>query len=145
MKSLTLLLVLMAAGFSSPSESVVERNRGKPQDKTVPKNVEAHIRKLKDGNAQVRRRAAIALGRVGVPAVPALLQAMKDEDPEVRIHAMQAWNYFPRNFNGTAQAKEAVLAVIQSMIIGLYIAGEPIVLPFHSRWLGTILLSAAVS
>ena len=44
------------------------------------------IRLLEDGEARIRRRAAIAVGRVGLPeAVPALVKLLQtDTDPEVR-------------------------------------------------------------
>ena len=44
------------------------------------------IRLLEDGEARIRRRAAIAVGRVGLPeAVPALVRLLQtDTDPEVR-------------------------------------------------------------
>ena len=44
------------------------------------------VRLLDDGEARIRRRAAIAVGRVGLPeAVPALVRLLQgDTDPEVR-------------------------------------------------------------
>jgi HEAT repeat protein len=48
---------------------------------------------LKDPVATVRWRAAETLGNIGPgakPAVPALLEALKDEDGSVRVYAAQA-------------------------------------------------------
>ena len=45
---------------------------------------------LKDDSLEVRKTAAAALGKIGVPAVPALAAALKYPDPDVRLLASDA-------------------------------------------------------
>jgi cyclophilin family peptidyl-prolyl cis-trans isomerase len=66
------------------------------------------IRLLDDGEARVRRRAALALGRVGLPeAVEPLTRLVGDEDPEVRQMAA-----FALGLIGDTAARPALLAAL---------------------------------
>jgi cyclophilin family peptidyl-prolyl cis-trans isomerase/HEAT repeat protein len=66
------------------------------------------IRLLSDGEARVRRRAALALGRVGLPeAVQPLVGLLGDEEPEVRQMAA-----FALGLIGAADARPALLAAL---------------------------------
>jgi len=66
------------------------------------------IRLLSDGEARVRRRAALALGRVGLPeAVQPLVGLLGDEEPEVRQMAA-----FALGLVGAADARPALLAAL---------------------------------
>ena len=66
------------------------------------------IRLLGDGEARVRRRAALALGRVGLSeAVEPVTQLLGDEDPEVRQMAA-----FALGLMGTTDARPALLATL---------------------------------
>ncbi len=59
------------------------------------------------GKKDVRRAAAEALGKIGAPAVPALIQALQDEDEDVRRAA--AWAL------GQIGDRQAVPALIQAL------------------------------
>ena len=66
------------------------------------------IRLLGDGEARVRRRAALALGRVGLSeAVEPVTQLLGDEDPEVRQMAA-----FALGLMGATDARPALLATL---------------------------------
>ncbi len=63
-------------------------------DTCFGQDVSELVKDLKDKSADVRRSAADALGRIGPEAkaaVPALSEALKDEDPDVRLSAVRAW------------------------------------------------------
>jgi cyclophilin family peptidyl-prolyl cis-trans isomerase/HEAT repeat protein len=67
------------------------------------------IRLLRDGEARVRRRAALALGRVGLPeAVEPLAMLLADEDVEVRQMAA-----FALGLIGDASARPPLLAALR--------------------------------
>ncbi|MBI4265585.1 MAG: HEAT repeat domain-containing protein [Acidobacteria bacterium] len=67
------------------------------------------IRLLNDGEARVRRRAALALGRVGLPpAVEPLSARLGDEEPEVRQVAA-----FALGLIGDASARPGLLAALK--------------------------------
>jgi HEAT repeat protein len=66
------------------------------------------LRFLGDGEARVRRRAALAAGRVGLrEAVPTLMKALGDADPEVRQMAA-----FALGLIGDAAARESLIAAL---------------------------------
>ncbi len=70
-----------------------------------------YVEKLTDQNASVRRKAAIALGRIGPAAkeaVPALITALKDENKYVRRVAAEALGRIGR------AAKQAVAALTKA-------------------------------
>lgn len=46
--------------------------------------------KLRDANPSTRQTAADRLGKIGTPAVPVLLEALKDKNPDVRAAACSA-------------------------------------------------------
>jgi cyclophilin family peptidyl-prolyl cis-trans isomerase/HEAT repeat protein len=84
------------------------------------------IRLLNDEEARTRRRAALALGRVGLPeAVPALQQALGDAEFEVRQMAA-----FALGLIGDASARPALLNALKD--------SEPIVQGRAAEALGTI-------
>ena len=69
---------------------------------TQEQKIERLIKQLQDQNENVRRSAALALGRIGSKdAVSALIQALQDQD--VRINAVQALGKI-----GTPEALKAV-------------------------------------
>ena len=58
---------------------------------------------------RVRRRAALALGRVGLPAaIPTLQQALQDQEPEVRQMAA-----FALGLIGDRTAREALVMALE--------------------------------
>src|SRR5205823_6105632 len=65
---------------------------------------------LRDLSPQVRLRAIEALRAFGAPAVPALIQVLKDADAGVRQRAAGTLAYMDK-----AAAKEAVPALIQAV------------------------------
>ncbi|MGE0451017.1 MAG: HEAT repeat domain-containing protein [Vicinamibacterales bacterium] len=66
------------------------------------------VRLLGDREARVRRRAALAIGRVGLPeAVDPLLKVLADPDPEVRQMAA-----FALGMLGDVRAKEPLVAAL---------------------------------
>jgi cyclophilin family peptidyl-prolyl cis-trans isomerase/HEAT repeat protein len=84
------------------------------------------MRLLNDEEARTRRRAALALGRVGLPeAVPALQQALGDAEFEVRQMAA-----FALGLIGDASARPALLNALKD--------SEPIVQGRAAEALGTI-------
>jgi len=84
------------------------------------------IRLLSDDEARTRRRAALALGRVGLPdAVPALQQALGD--PEIEVRQMAA---FALGLIGDASARPALLNSLKDT--------DPIVQGRSAEALGTI-------
>ena len=68
--------------------------------------VPALIQALKDQHEEVRNNAAWTLGRIGKDAVPALIQALKDQNIEVRQYAAGAL--------GRIAAVDAVSALMQA-------------------------------
>jgi cyclophilin family peptidyl-prolyl cis-trans isomerase/HEAT repeat protein len=84
------------------------------------------LRLLKDEEARTRRRAALALGRVGDPeAIPALQQALGDAEFEVRQMAA-----FALGLIGDASARPALINALKDT--------EPIVQGRAAEALGTI-------
>ena len=84
------------------------------------------IRLVNDDEARTRRRAALALGRVGLPeAVPALQQVLGDPDVEVRQMAA-----FALGLIGDASARPTLLNALRD--------GDPIVQGRSAEALGTI-------
>src|SRR5258705_12486553 len=84
------------------------------------------IRLVNDDEARTRRRAALALGRVGLPeAVPALQQVLGDPDVEVRQMAA-----FALGLIGDASARPALLNALRD--------ADPIVQGRSAEALGTI-------
>ena len=84
------------------------------------------IRLVNDDEARTRRRAALALGRVGLPeAVPALQQMLGDPDVEVRQMAA-----FALGLIGDASARPALLNALRD--------ADPIVQGRSAEALGTI-------
>ena len=63
--SLLWLVCLMWSGLESEAE-----------------DIESFIKQLRDDNKSVRRNAVIALGRIGEPAVPALIEELSDKSIE---------------------------------------------------------------
>lgn len=75
---------------SSEEASVVAA----PSDTAV---VRALMARLRDEDAEVRRAAADALGRIGDPlAIPALVSSLDDPEPEVRLSVLDALSQFER-------------------------------------------------
>jgi len=84
------------------------------------------LRLMNDEEARTRRRAALALGRVGLPeAIPALQQALGDSEFEVRQMAA-----FALGLIGDASARPALLNALKD--------AEPIVQGRAAEALGTI-------
>ena len=73
-----------------------------------PPRVPDLVALLSDPEARVRRRAALAIGRAGVPAgVPALVRVLADSDPEVRQMAAYALGLV-----GDTSARDPLLAAL---------------------------------
>lgn len=78
----------------SSVESPRQPSAALPQDTSV---VAAVIERLRDDDAEVRRAAADALGRLEHPsAIPPLVRALNDDDREVRHAALSALGNFSR-------------------------------------------------
>ncbi len=87
-------LVSDAGNVQEPDASAFDAAAPQPQDTSI---VAAIIGRLKDENAEVRRAAADALGRLKHPsAIPALIRTLEDTDPEVRDAALDALGNFDR-------------------------------------------------
>jgi len=50
--------------------------------------IQKHITQLRDADATIRAHAAEELGRIGEPAVPALIDALRDGNPSLRASAV---------------------------------------------------------
>lgn len=70
--------------------------------------ISALINSLKDESAEVRRGAAFGLDEAGESAVPALIEASQDQEPRVRIFAIQALGKI-----GSESAISAINAALQ--------------------------------
>ena len=75
--------------------------------KAVEDAVSALVQALKDQNTEVRANAIETLGMVGESAVPVLIQALKDQDAEVRKGAILAL--------GSIGSKDVVPVLIQAL------------------------------
>ncbi len=108
-----------------PPVVLVPATKGQPAIVAPPPPSDL-IRLLNDEEARVRRRAALALGRVGLPeAVPALQGLLSDSDPEVRQMAA-----FALGLIGDAAARPALLNALKD--------SDPIVQGRSAEALGTI-------
>ena len=81
---------------------------------------------LEDSSADVRRTAALSLGKIAHPdSIPSLIKALKDEDPQVRAHSAYALGQMGPDLsdgavNGLIHALgDDVLAVKQSVASAL--------------------------
>ncbi len=82
---------------------------GKPAAAPPPPPRADLVRLLSDGEARIRRRAALAIGRVGLAeAVPSLVTLLGDTDPEVRQMAA-----FALGLIGDASAREPLVAALR--------------------------------
>ena len=79
-----------------------------------PQAIPALIEALKDEDRDVRRTAAWALGQIGPPAVPALIQALRDEKWEVRQAAAEALEKI-----GDPQATPALIQALRDEDVGV--------------------------
>jgi cyclophilin family peptidyl-prolyl cis-trans isomerase/HEAT repeat protein len=87
-----------------PPVILVPATRTQPQIVAPPPPSDL-IRLLNDGDARIRRRAALALGRVGLPdPIEALVKLLADEEPDVRQMAA-----FALGLIGDAEARPALL------------------------------------
>ena len=109
----------------SPPVVLVPASKGRPAIVSAPQPSDL-VRLLKDDEARTRRRAALALGRVGLPdAVPALQQTLGDPDVEVRQMAV-----FALGLIGDPSARPALLNALKD--------ADPIVQGRSAEALGTI-------
>ena len=82
--------------------------KGKPAAIVAPPPPPDLLRMLTDGEARIRRRAALAVGHVGLPAgVPPLVELMKDGDAEVRQMAA-----FALGLIGDKSARDPLIAAL---------------------------------
>ena len=107
-----LISVLFAAclvvGYSK-DEGSVEKGKTVLPAQVQAEEIAALIKKIWDGNADVRGRAIQALGEIGPAAVPILIKLLEDEDSDVRSTAAYALGKM-----GPA-AKDAVPALITAL------------------------------
>jgi HEAT repeat protein len=96
--SIVSLASILIALVGCSGESTIDLVKENP-----PVNKAVHM----SPSAPTQIAAADALGRIGQPAVPALVAALADADPEVRYQACRALTYMG------AQAVDAVPALIQ--------------------------------
>ena len=71
--------------------------------KRVVVRVPSLIEAMRDQDSEVRIHAAIALAEIGKDAVPFLIEVLQDQDPEVRAHAVAALKQI-----GTPKALKAI-------------------------------------
>jgi HEAT repeat protein/cyclophilin family peptidyl-prolyl cis-trans isomerase len=91
----------------APPPPTAERGRGVAATPLPPQPADL-IRLLGDGEARIRRRAALAVGRVGQrEGVPPLVTLLADPDPEVRQMAA-----FALGLIGDPSAKEPLVAAL---------------------------------
>jgi cyclophilin family peptidyl-prolyl cis-trans isomerase/HEAT repeat protein len=108
-----------------PPVVLVPASRGRPAIVAPPRPSDL-IRLLTDDEARTRRRAALALGRVGLPdAIPALQQTIGDPDVEVRQMAV-----FALGLIGDPSARPALLNALRD--------ADPLVQGRSAEALGTI-------
>jgi len=71
-----------------------------------------HVKELKSNDAEVRRKAALELGKLGVhETVPALAEALKDPNPRVRRNAAYSLSQFKERARPAMQALKAAIEV----------------------------------
>jgi len=126
-----LTLVLMTAfapgvsrlALQTPAASDRPLSFNSPRDTSV---VDAVIDRLKDDDAEVRRAAAHALGRMGnITAIAPLIAALEDEDEEVRHAALDALSNFERGVpaapirrlldNANSEVRQQALSMLGNM------------------------------
>jgi HEAT repeat protein/cyclophilin family peptidyl-prolyl cis-trans isomerase len=91
-----------------PAAPVPERGRRAAAPTPPPPPVPDLVRLLSDREARVRRRAALAIGRVGLPAgVQPLVPVLSDADPEVRQMAA-----FALGLIGDRSARDPLVAAL---------------------------------
>ncbi len=104
---------------------------------------------LSDREARVRRRAALAIGRVGLASgVPPLVEALKDSDPEVRQMAA-----FAIGLIGDKSGREPLIAALAdasplvqgSAVEGLGLIGDPSAAEAIGKLLVTIVQMGVVA
>jgi HEAT repeat protein/cyclophilin family peptidyl-prolyl cis-trans isomerase len=107
------------------------------------------IRMLGDSEARVRRRAALAAGRIGLrQAVPPLVSVLSDPDPEVRQMAA-----FALGLLGDARAKDPLVSALhdQAPVVqassaeALGLLGDPTAADPIARMLATIVQSGPLA
>jgi HEAT repeat protein len=67
------------------------------------------LAKLKDKNPAARQEAAKALGVIGQPAIPTLIELMKDPDNDIRIAAADALAHSGRDARGALPALDKAM------------------------------------
>jgi HEAT repeat protein len=71
-----------------------------------------HVKELKSNDAEVRRKAALELGKLGVPeTVPALAEALKDTNPRVRRNAAFSLTQFGEQSRPAMQALKDTMEI----------------------------------
>jgi len=115
-----------------------------------PDNASADLlRLLSDGEARVRRRAALAIGRVGLSAgVVPLVDVLKDADPEVRQMAA-----FAIGLIADKSGRDALIAVLNdpsplvlgSAVEALGLIGDPAAAEPIGKMVAAIVQSGAVA
>jgi len=83
------LLKIMPAALKNSRLEVRLKAAKLLQDLPDPVAVEPLIGALRDKDGNVRRRAAIALGKIGQPAGQSLIRLLQDPDPEIRRVAVE--------------------------------------------------------
>ncbi len=106
------------------------------------------LRLLTDSEARIRRRAALAVGRVGLPAgVPPLVDVLRDGDPEVRQMAA-----FALGLIGDRSARDPLIAALGdatplvqgSAAEALGLIGDPAAAEPVARMMSAIVASGAL-
>ncbi len=80
----------------------------RPENATAP-IIEALIAALRDKHAGVRREAAESLSYIGAPAAPALVTALADSDPRVRIGAILGLSDRPKDIRKRSPEERALV------------------------------------
>jgi HEAT repeat protein len=85
----TALLKLLPVALKDDRPEIRLKAAGFLQDLPDPAAGDPLIAALRDPDQNVRRRAALALGRIGQPAGPSLAGLLQDSDPEMRRMAAE--------------------------------------------------------
>src|SRR5215203_2874132 len=107
--------VLRDAAVAVPAPPVAQTKRPELPPPPAPPDL---IRLLEDGEARIRRRAAIAVGRVGLPeAVPALARLLQS-DTDVEVRQMAAFALGLIGDQSAAEPLRAALADPMPLVAG---------------------------
>ena len=122
--------ILADPAAAAPPPPVVITKRGKNDPTPPPLATPDLIKLLTDSDARIRRRAALGIGRVGLPAgVAPLGGALKDADVDVRQMAAFALGLVSRRVNCSADPTAGVPAGRARVMVWLVTPGANVRVP----------------